>query len=59
MRLQTFRASYKQTAQPIDLPPDFWEWSLTEREAWIDNLPPAYTEVKKSNHYSFIPISRI
>ena len=31
----TFRASFKQTAQPVDLDPDFWTWSLPERKAWF------------------------
>ena len=31
----TFRASFKQTAQPVDLPADFWSWSLPERKAWF------------------------
>lgn len=33
--LQTFRASYKQTARPVELHPDFWTWSLPERRAWF------------------------
>ena len=33
--LTTFRSSFKQTAQPVDLPPAFWDWSLTERRAWF------------------------
>jgi formate C-acetyltransferase len=43
--LQTFRSSYQQTAQKVDLPADFWEWSLPERRAWftrevmLDYLP--------------------
>ena len=31
----TFRASFKQTAQPVDLPADFWSRSLPERKAWF------------------------
>jgi formate C-acetyltransferase len=31
----TFRASFKQTARPVALPPDFWSWSLPERKAWF------------------------
>jgi pyruvate-formate lyase len=31
----TFRASFKQAAQPVDLPEDFWSWSLPERRAWF------------------------
>ncbi len=33
--LQTFRASYKQTAQKVGLPVEFWTWSLPERRAWF------------------------
>jgi len=33
--LQTFRSSYKQTAQPVKLDPDFWDWRLVERRAWF------------------------
>jgi formate C-acetyltransferase len=31
----TFRAAFKQTAQPVDLHPDFWSWSIAERKAWF------------------------
>ena len=31
----TFRGSFKQTARPIKLHPDFWSWSLPERKAWF------------------------
>ncbi len=31
----TFRASFKQTARPVDLHPDFWSWSIAERKAWF------------------------
>ncbi len=31
----TFRASFKQTAQPVKLPADFWDRSLVERRAWF------------------------
>ncbi len=31
----TFRASFKQTARPVKLHPDFWSWSLPERKAWF------------------------
>jgi formate C-acetyltransferase len=31
----TFRASFKQTAQPVDLRADFWSWSLPERKSWF------------------------
>ncbi len=34
--LQTFRSSYKQVAQPVQLAPDFWKWSLPERRAWFN-----------------------
>ena len=33
--LKTFRSSYKQTAQTVNLPPDFWSWCLPERRAWF------------------------
>jgi formate C-acetyltransferase len=33
--LQTFRASFKQTARDVKLHPDFWEWSIPERRAWF------------------------
>ncbi len=33
--LQTFRASYQQTAQKVDLPEGFWSWSLPVRRAWF------------------------
>ena len=33
--LQTFRASYQQSARKVDLPPGFWELSLPERRAWF------------------------
>ena len=31
----TFRASFKQTARPVALPPEFWSWSIVERKAWF------------------------
>ncbi len=31
----TFRASFKQTARPVKLHPDFWSWSIVERKAWF------------------------
>ena len=31
----TFRGSFKQTARPVKLTPDFWSWSLPERKAWF------------------------
>jgi formate C-acetyltransferase len=31
----TFRAAFNQTAQPVELHPDFWSWSLVERKAWF------------------------
>ena len=31
----TFRASFKQTARPVKLDPEFWSWSLPERKAWF------------------------
>ncbi len=33
--LQTFRSSFKQSARPVALPPDFWQRSLPERRAWF------------------------
>ena len=33
--LQTFRASFRQAARPVNLDPDFWTWSLPERRAWF------------------------
>ncbi|MBN1314862.1 MAG: hypothetical protein JXA42_05320 [Anaerolineales bacterium] len=42
---QTFRAAFKQTAQKVELPGDFWTWSLPERKSWfvhkvmVDYLP--------------------
>ncbi|MGC9396000.1 MAG: pyruvate formate lyase family protein [Anaerolineae bacterium] len=33
---QTFRSSFKQTARPVTLHPDFWTWSLPERKAWFN-----------------------
>ncbi len=33
--LQTFRSSFKQTARPVALDPEFWHWSLPERRAWF------------------------
>jgi len=33
--LQTFRSSFKQMARKVDLPPDFWSWSIPERRAWF------------------------
>jgi pyruvate-formate lyase len=31
----TFRASFKQTARPVELHPDFWSWAIAERKAWF------------------------
>ena len=31
----TFRASFQQTARPVELPAEFWSWSLPERKAWF------------------------
>jgi len=31
----TFRGAFTQSARPIDLHPDFWEWSIAERKAWF------------------------
>ena len=33
--LKTFRSSYKQTGQKVNLPPEFWGWRLPERRAWF------------------------
>src|SRR4030066_2452905 len=33
--LQPFRISMQQSAKPVELPPDFWSWSLPERKAWF------------------------
>jgi pyruvate-formate lyase len=33
---QTFRSSFKQTAQRVELHSDFWNWSLPERKAWFN-----------------------
>ena len=33
--LQTFRSSFKQSARPVDLHPEFWSWSIAERKAWF------------------------
>ncbi len=32
----TFRGAFKQSARPVDLHPDFWEWSIVERKAWFN-----------------------
>ena len=43
--LQTLRGSFRQAARKVDLPDDFWSWSLVERRAWfikavmVDYLP--------------------
>jgi formate C-acetyltransferase len=34
--LQTFRSSFRQTAQKVDLHPEFWDWSIPERKAWFN-----------------------
>ena len=31
--IPTFRSSFKQLAVPVQLHPDFWNWSLPERRA--------------------------
>ncbi len=33
--LQTFRSSFKQMSQKVDLHPEFWSWTLPERKAWF------------------------
>ena len=35
MLLNTLGASYLQAARPVNLPPEFWSWSLVERRAWF------------------------
>ena len=43
--LPTFKASFRQAAHPVALPPDFWTRPLVERRAWfikavmVDHLP--------------------
>jgi len=32
----TFRASFRQTAEPVRLHEDFWKWSIPERKAWFN-----------------------
>jgi pyruvate-formate lyase len=31
----TFRAAFKQTARPVELPSAFWSWTIPERKAWF------------------------
>ena len=31
----TFRAAFKQTARPVELPSGFWSWTIPERKAWF------------------------
>jgi trans-4-hydroxy-L-proline dehydratase len=33
--LPTFRSSFKQMAKKVDLPTNFWTWSIAERRAWF------------------------
>ncbi len=33
--LNTLGASYLQSARPVALDPDFWQWTLPERRAWF------------------------
>jgi len=33
--LQTLRGSFRQAARDVDLPAEFWSWSLPERRAWF------------------------
>ncbi len=35
MLMQTLLSSYRQSARPVALPPDFWAKSLAERRAWF------------------------
>ncbi len=32
---QTFLSSFRLSARPVELHPDFWSWSLPERKAWF------------------------
>jgi formate C-acetyltransferase len=34
---QTFRSSFKQTANKVELHPDFWSWRIPQRKAWFNN----------------------
>jgi len=36
MLLLTLKASYRISAQKVDLPDAFWSWSLAERRAWFN-----------------------
>lgn len=31
----TFRGAFQQSARPVELHPDFWQWSIAERKAWF------------------------
>jgi len=31
----TFRGAFKQAARPVNLHPEFWQWSIAERKAWF------------------------
>ena len=33
---QTFRSSFKQTANKVELHPDFWSWRIPQRKAWFN-----------------------
>jgi formate C-acetyltransferase len=33
--ISTFRSSFNQSASPVPLPAEFWNWSLPERRAWF------------------------
>jgi len=33
--LPTFRSSFQQTARPVRLDPEFWQWSMVERRSWF------------------------
>ena len=34
--MQTLRSSFKMAAREVDLPKNFWSWSLPERRAWFN-----------------------
>ena len=36
--MPTFRASFRQSARTVKLPPDFWTWSIAERKAWFTKV---------------------
>jgi formate C-acetyltransferase len=36
MLLSTMKGSFRLSARPVKLHPDFWKWSLAERRAWFN-----------------------